>query len=61
MLMNSNTLKCLSIVSNDFQDNVNDSNVGFNESIFFFFCMSNDANECRKMLLNVALKCKNRY
>ena len=34
MLMNSVALKCLSLVPNDFQDNVNDSNVGFNESIF---------------------------
>ena len=47
-------LKCLSIVPNDFQDNVNDSNVGVNESIFFSFCMSNDANECPKILLNIA-------
>ena len=30
-------LKRLSIVPNDFQDNVNDSNVGVNESIFFSF------------------------
>ena len=29
--------KCLSIVSNNFQDNVNDSNVGVNKSIFFSF------------------------
>ena len=27
-------LKCLSNVPDDFQDNVNDSNVGVNESIF---------------------------
>ena len=40
------------IVPDDFQDNVNDSNVGVNESIFLF-CMPNDANECPKMLLNV--------
>ena len=44
-------LKCLSVVPNDFQDNV----VGVNGSIFFsFVCrMSNDTNECPKMLLNV--------
>ena len=46
-------LKCLSIVPNDFQDNVNDSNVGVNESNFLPFCMSNNANECPKMLLDV--------
>ena len=35
MLMNiAFALKCLSIVPDDFQDNVNDSNVGVNESIF---------------------------
>ena len=47
--------KNVSIVPNDFQENVNDSNVGVNESIFFSFLMSNDAhaNECPKMLLNV--------
>ena len=45
---------CLSIVPNDFQDNVNDSNVGVNGSILIFpFSMSNDASECLKMLLNV--------
>ena len=27
-------LKCLAVVPDDFQDNVNDSNVGVNESIF---------------------------
>ena len=43
----------LSIVPDDFQDNVNDSNVGVNESIVFLFCMPNDANECPKMLSNV--------
>ena len=30
-------LKCLSVVPNDFKDNVNDSNVGVYESIFFSF------------------------
>ena len=47
----------MSIVADDFQDNVNDSNVGVNESIFFSFVRpmpgSNEANECPKMLLNV--------
>ena len=38
-------LKCLSIVLNDFQDNVNDSNVGVNESIFFsFVCQMTEMN-----------------
>ena len=36
--MNSvNAHKCLSIVPNDFQGNVNDSHVGVNENIFFSF------------------------
>ena len=53
MLMNSNEWR-LSIVPNDFKDNVNDLNVGVNESIFFSFVyMSSDADECPKMLLNV--------
>ena len=43
----------MSNVPNDFHDNVNDLNVGVNESIFFSFVMSNDANECPKMLLKV--------
>ena len=42
-------LKCLSIVPNDFQDNVNDSNTGVNESIFFSFV-------CRMTQMN-AQKC----
>ena len=42
-------LKCSSIVPNDFQDNVNDSNVGVNESIFFSFV-------CRMTQMN-AQKC----
>ena len=38
-------LECLSIVPNDFQDNVNDSNVGVNESIFFpFVCRMTQMN-----------------
>ena len=37
-------LKCLSVVPNDFHDNVKDSNVGVNESIFFSRVL-NDANE----------------
>ena len=37
MLTNSFALKCLSIVPDDFQDNVNDANVGVNEGIFFSF------------------------
>ena len=44
----------LSIVPNDFQNNVNDLNVGVNESIFFsFVCRMTQINECPKMLLNV--------
>ena len=43
----------MSVVPIDFQDGVNDFDVGFNESIFFLFCMPNDANECPKVLLNV--------
>ena len=54
MLMKGVALNCLSVVPNDFQDNVNDSNVGVNGSILSFpFFMSNDASECSKMLLNV--------
>ena len=50
MLMNiAFALKCLSIVPDDFQDNVNDSNVGVNESIFFSFV-------CRMTQMN-AQKC----
>ena len=38
----------------DFQDGVNDFDVGFNESIIIFLLwMPNDANECPKVLLNV--------
>ena len=42
-------LKCLAVVPDDFQDNVNDSNVGVNESIFFSFV-------CRMTQMN-AQKC----
>ena len=47
MLMN----QCLHF--NVCQDDVNDFDVGVNESIFFLFCMPNDAYECPKVLLNV--------
>ena len=43
----------MSVVPIDFQDGVNDFDVGVNESIFFFFRMSNDANKCPKMLMDV--------
>ena len=43
----------MSVVPIDFQDGVNDFDVGVNESIYFFFRMSNDANECPKMLMDV--------
>ena len=46
-------LQYLSVVSIDFQDGVNDFNVGVNGSIFFLFCMPNDPNEWPKVLLNV--------
>ena len=50
MLMNiAFALKCLSIVPNDFQGNVNDSNVGVNKNIFFSFV-------CRMTQMN-APKC----
>ena len=42
-------LKCLPIVLNDFKDDVNDSNIGVNEGIFFSFV-------CRMMQMN-AQKC----
>ena len=43
----------MSVVPVDFQDSVNDFNVGVNESIFYLFCMLNNAYECPKVLLNV--------
>ena len=43
----------MSVVPIDFQDGVNDFDVGVNESIYFFFSMSNDANKCPKMLMDV--------
>ena len=36
----------MSVVPIDFQDGVNDFDVGVNESIFFLFYMPNDAYEC---------------
>ena len=48
----------MSVVPIDFQDGVNDFDVGVNESIYFFFRMSNDANKCPKMLLNVNYNAK---
>ena len=42
----------MSVVPIDFQDGINDFDVGLNESISLF-CMPNDANECQKVLLNV--------
>ena len=50
------TLKCLPIVPDDFQDNVNDSNVGVNESIFFsFVCRMTQMNaqKCYWMLIKM--------
>ena len=43
------------MIASDFQDDVNDSNVGVNESIFFSFInyLPNDANKCLKILLNL--------
>ena len=43
------------VIASDFQDNVNNSNVGVNESIYFSFInyLPNDAIICLKMLLNV--------
>ena len=42
------------IVPVDFQDGVNDLDVGVNESIIILlFCMPHDAYECPKVLLNV--------
>ena len=46
-------LKCLSIVPKDFQDNVNDSKVGVNESIFFSLVCRMTQMNAQKMLLNV--------
>ena len=49
-------LKCLSIIANDFQDNVNDSNAGVNESIFFsFVCRMTQMNaqKCYWMLIKM--------
>ena len=44
----------MSVVPIDFQDGVNDFDVGVNESIFFdLFCMPNDTYEWPKVLLNV--------
>ena len=53
MLINGICTWCLSIVPIDFQDGVNDLHTRTNESIFFLFCMPNDAYECPKVLLNV--------
>ena len=49
-------LECLSIVPKDFQDNVNHSNVGVNESIFFsFVCRIAQMNapKCYWMLIKI--------
>ena len=58
MLMNVYALLCLLIVSFDFHDGVNDLDVSTNKSIFFFFCMPNDAYEHMKMQLNVKKNAK---
>ena len=47
---------CLSIVHNDFQDNVNDRNVGVNERIFFsFVCRMTQMNaqKCYRTLIKM--------
>ena len=44
----------MSVVPTNFQDGVNDFDVGVNGSIFFsFVCRMTQINECPKMLLNV--------
>ena len=44
----------MSVVPVDFQDGVNDFDVGVNEwKYIFLFCMSNDAYEWPKVLLRV--------
>ena len=42
----------MSVFPIDFQDGVNDFDVGVNK-LYFFFCFPNDAYECQKVLLNV--------
>ena len=51
----------LSIVPNDFQNNVNDLNVGVNESIFFSFVYVEWRRWMPKNVIECWLKCKNRY
>ena len=51
----------LSIVPNDFQNNVNDLNVGVNESIFFSFVYVEWRRWMPKNVIECRLKCKNRY
>ena len=47
-------LKCLFLVPIDFQDGVNDFDVGVNESLFFsLYANPNDAYERPNVLLNV--------
>ena len=53
-------LKCLPIVPDDFQDNVNDSNVGVNESIFSLL-YAQWREWMPKNVIECWLKCKNRY
>ena len=43
----------MTVVPVDFQDGVNDFDVGVNEKYIFLFWMPNDAYECPKVLSNV--------
>ena len=49
----------MSIVPIDFQDGVNDLDVGINGSIYiYFFCMASDACECPEVLPNAKIVIK---